>query len=139
MNIEDTLLPIEYSAESGENGAGGPEPIPLPPPREILRYSLENARNFWADWFKGSKGGKNAINHSLNRENAFVQNIPGPAPPSQPPTTGKGQASSPPVGLGVLHGKQRHDLTVSQGESQIEKVGNFGDLAENFGVDIGQK
>ena len=35
MNIENDLLPIEDSAESGENGAGGPEPIPLPPPEKF--------------------------------------------------------------------------------------------------------
>ena len=88
-----------------------------------MRNSLENARNFWANWFKGSKGGKNTINHRLNRENNLDQNIPGPAPPSQPPATGGGQESPSPAGLGVQHGKQRHDLTVSQGESQIVQLG----------------
>ena len=113
MEEKDVILQIENSAENGEDGAGGPEPIPLPPPREILRASLENMRNFWSDWFKGSKG------RGKNWEIPLGINLTGPVPPSLPPITGRGLASPPPVGLGVTHGSRGHNLTVSQGESQI--------------------
>ena len=136
MNEKRQLSETQNSAKNGDYGAGGPEPIPLPPPSEILKLGFRNVKNLWKNWSKGAKGGKDNLDHSEILENPTKIN---PAPPSKFPATGRGQGSLPPAGLGVQHGKQRIDLTVSQGESQIEKVGNFENLKRSFEMEIVQE